>query len=583
MSLSAVTAPSLMSLLDAQSVVLGQLEVRAAAAQEAKLAAQEKMRAAVSEYHAASIAAQNTQDTLESMQESLSRMAHIFGVGASADAPAVVTRAAWQARTIVADVLAEIFQVWAATSTYTRVENNCYISPAFVAASVSRHWRAVATFTPSIWTTVQLNYFDEPHAREYVDLVFTRSRGLPLDLKILNAPMARRTETSLADDITIDLLARSRSVDVDFTLSTIDFPDSVLLLFQAPMPRLESLKFSFGLSLKTKDIPVGTQFLTLCPHLKTLALDLLSVHHIDHESIPSVQSFSTRRALSIPSLSRLAGAWHNLKTLEVAVVTGSSNSIISLPALETLTCNHEENPLHRLASDRVPRLRELAIVCSPIAHERFASFLGQAPCDSLTSLTLDCDTTGAFVSLFPLLPNLARLTLTNLDSEDVCAFFTAWAADAVLSHPARLRRLYIRESQFCARSAQAIVTYLALRHAHAQSNSSPVLELLNIVQSGSFSTASILFPVWITFRLKQLVGNVEVDSSRVTIVEDCRCFSSHSRIPSYVLLQRGGISCSCTLRNENRSIWAYILPGSRWYSYRVMLLYQRTAPPNRTL
>ncbi|KZV85242.1 hypothetical protein EXIGLDRAFT_841607 [Exidia glandulosa HHB12029] len=512
------SAPDL--LLDAQQLVIEQLEARAVSAQLAQATAHEKMVAAMNDHELAVATARRAVEAVQEVRRTFSRIVEpMLG-------PQLVPHPRTQPRTLHAlnaDVLIEIFSAWNAIQLLP--EDGPYSTmhpPAFVAASVSKHWRAVALSMPSLWTDVYLDFRDAcfKDLENYLELVTTRARHLALDVHIVNA-LAHSRSAVIADELMVRLLTRCRTLDISFLDERLDFHDSMLALLQTEMPQLEKaiLRLSYD---NVKDInraseSHGMLILTLCPKLRILDTGELSLRFIDPKTLPYLESYTTESHLDLDDLVKATRIWQNLTTMEVDSVGTSAIGLftgvakIDLPLLEALVCRHSDHPLPSTSPERVPALKRLDIFATEQAWPGFDSFFRHPHlATSLTTLNLsatyDTPIIESWASTIINVINLESLSLREFSELGLVTFFRSWTLTSSL--PTKLHDMHVIRCQFTGYSIERFVDWLGKRNTSTIGHSP--IKTLRIEQNGSDQPTSDLFPSWMLPRLSQFVEDVSI-------------------------------------------------------------------------
>ncbi|KZV79774.1 hypothetical protein EXIGLDRAFT_451156 [Exidia glandulosa HHB12029] len=492
-----------------QRAVLRELETRAERAVQNKASAFETMHAATVAYRAAEQAVEEAQRALTSVKDALA-------LAASLNKSATNVSNGWPGAMNV-DVLAEIFKFSAAADAEDKNldQDAPNARQAFVIASVSRQWRAAALATPSLWTSVQVDYYWDD-LRDYLTLMLERSRVCALDVYVLSAPSKNRGRTGLGDVILGKLLQRTRTIYVHFSSDELHFATSFLALFQASMPLLERLAFKFmaenleGL----RQIPPGTHLLTQCAHLTATNVNCLALHNIRPDTLPELQRFSVHAPITDDELQMLLRTWPKLETLQVAHIISDIPPLQPSPilrCLKSLICTSKQSALPYFTVTQLPALRDLSIVCSESSFTDLHNFVNSvSQCATLRTLTLISDDDGTFSMLLQGLPNLSSLTLKRFESDGAVAFFKRWAGNT-LRNPPKLEHIHICETSLSADVLQTLVSFISLRHTNAVANNLPVLQSLSISDCAAHTSYDYGLPPWIKSRLEQLVPKLHID------------------------------------------------------------------------
>lgn len=420
-----------------------------------------------------------------------------------------------------ADALAEIFRAWTVSDIYGPSHRGRAIPCAFTAAAVNRHWRAVATSTPSIWAKVTVDFAPADGVEDYLKLVLSRSKAHPLDIQLLNAPSgAIRRKLSVESDILVQLVLGAARIEVRMEYSrraSFDFDAAILALLQADLPLLDSLEVHCPSGVS---IPAGTHLLTSAPNLRRLSCGSIPMNAFQLDTLANIVSFSTAANITTADFEALCSQCRSLTALDLDGISGAGGrATFALPRLEYLRCSNGSVISQLGEVNKVPRLRELDIRCRADVHNAMTAFLS-APCVSLHSLTLRFDNSRGsialrtFLSLLPSLPNLRVLRLHDfdIDCDELKTFFTSWNDAATLAQPPHLETLELQQCSSSPHGTNSLVRFLALRRPQG----TPISRVV-IAQRGTLHWNASIFPIWMVPRLKQLVDSVEIDVATAVI------------------------------------------------------------------
>ncbi|EJD34937.1 hypothetical protein AURDEDRAFT_188886 [Auricularia subglabra TFB-10046 SS5] len=422
------------------------------------------------------------------------------------------------------DILAEVLKTWftlaggLGSSTRGRP-----LSAGYVAASVNRHWRAVAIATPLLWTRTILDFDAMDGIGMHIETVLSRSKASTLDVQCLRAPW--KADRELASNL-IDQLAAlfsrcaclsiSWHADFVFRISRdrLHFEHSLLPLLQLSMPHLKAISLEgFWHNAFHGDNLIDTRLLTLCPNLQDLDIEKLPLRFIDAASLPRLRSFSSGDMLPGAELAALCHAWPMLQSLDVAGVRDGTP--LTLLELRTLYCR-TPGIFQCLASPAAtPHLQEIHIAAVPHLQAALAGFLSTVACSSLRVLELrhvrrspaPPPATASFVRLFSSLPGLVELRLVDMTDKELSDLFIVWK-DTV-EHPASLELIALRQCSIDGSVTRALVNFLTRR----QQLTGKCLPSLSLVQEGRLDAHYVTCPEWIRPRLEQLVQCVRIDTS----------------------------------------------------------------------
>ncbi|EJD34934.1 hypothetical protein AURDEDRAFT_188884 [Auricularia subglabra TFB-10046 SS5] len=417
------------------------------------------------------------------------------------------------------DVLAEVFRAWAFLPDGDgRNHRACVIPPSYAAASVNRHWRAVALATPTIWTRSILNFEKQHGLVDYIETTLLRSGACPLHVDIINANDARWHR--VPDSLLVGLMSRCGRLSMAWDIGKKEpsFGWSMLQTLQMSMALLEHLELA-GLR-ETQNVPDHTHLLTLSPRLKTLDVERLRFSLLQPALIPRLERFTTMSRMRGTDLAALVRGCPLLTELQIFFF--EDGVPVSIPKLSILACNDASEIFSSiLSADHAPMLRELRIGSSPEVLEGLESFLTSGPCTSMTTLDIahrkcrahfpdgpssdDDDQPWKFLAVLPKLPNVSVLRLRNLCCAELARVFDAWQHDARVA--SKLRALELHDCSMDDDTTQLLASFLA-----ARKNAGIPIDDVGIVQRGLQPSTWGIFSTWLQPRLEQLItGVVSVD------------------------------------------------------------------------
>ncbi|KZV87213.1 hypothetical protein EXIGLDRAFT_773869 [Exidia glandulosa HHB12029] len=431
-------------------------------------------------------------------------------------------------------VLAEILRAWQAN------DLSSIDSPPtfpFVAAAVNKHWRSVALSTSCIWTRVVFDFARAKRRHEYFKLVLHRSKTCPINLRILGAPPSAYDET-VPSELLLQLLTSASHIDIHFRyagLHDMHFDDSILALFQADFPFLESIEIHT--SRAHGAFPSGTRLLTSAPRLCYLGAGNLPLAAFDMDSLRSLTAFSSERGLSDEDYAAISSKWSGLTSLTLLPSRDhSERKSLVLPALTSLRCSRGAVITSFQSAEHFSCLRALDILYTSNILDALSALLQSSPCVSLQELTLR-ESFGngplpqtCLLALTKTVPNIQLIRLHGfLFSKTVSEFFEAWQQESTttLTLLPHIATLVFERCTIDVSVANSVLRFLQRIRERRRSVGVAILS-----RSGTQSQ----FPLWLETRLRQLVGRLTIGTSRL---DELKCTSE--------LISGGASLTPCTI------------------------------------
>ncbi|KAF8161287.1 hypothetical protein B0H34DRAFT_374028 [Crassisporium funariophilum] len=242
-------------------------------------------------------------------------------------------------------------EIWSHIFIFCLPTEDEYIDPTpsaapLVLSRVNGMWRAAATQTPALWTSIRIRLQGQVHRRTLLEMWFARAGDLPLSIHIVWGPTQSLHFHDNALEYIHSLAHRWRRIRLSVSKGLVwqkhGFPSRGRRLLAQHMPRLDTLELEAGLSFGVTNLLREN-----APGLRVLTLmnESLNPMQFVSNSLPSTQltQLSSGFPLEITQAFAIFKNCANLARCEICVAScpaiAPPRVTIRMASLQTLTIN----------------------------------------------------------------------------------------------------------------------------------------------------------------------------------------------------------------------------------------------------